>query len=192
MPKINITIIPTGPTRHARWALALRAVVFITIAAPAFSIIRADEHAAATQPSVQSEPTEGASQKAGTQVGGGDEAESTAAAMLKDRRVRRWWFTMGWGLFIIAAFLASASAIIIFSRRFQSWVGRKPPEPTNCEDAWSMHVAPPIDDVPDDPRAMIGEGGLTSEEDDAGDAYDDDSDDDWNDDDEEGPGDHRS
>lgn len=156
MPRLNITTNAKGPVRRARWALDFHAIVFIGIAA-ACSTVRADEPSASTQPIVQSELSDRASEQPGARADDGDETESTAAAMLKDRRVRRWWFTMGWGLFIIAAFLAGASAIIIFSRRFQSLVGREPPEPTNCEDAWSMHVTPPIDDVPADPREYLGD-----------------------------------
>ncbi|MFQ5429867.1 MAG: hypothetical protein ACE5E1_06105 [Phycisphaerae bacterium] len=59
---------------------------------------------------------------------------------------------MFWGVVLIVVFFTAAVAIIVFSRRFQTYVLHKRHPPTPSEDVWLMHQLPP-ERPGDDPRA---------------------------------------
>lgn len=73
-------------------------------------------------------------------------ATSKPARLHDDPRVQRWWFTMGWGVVLIVAFLAGSMAIILFSRRFKTLLKPNRSGPTPSSDVWAMHIPPPIDE----------------------------------------------
>ncbi len=70
-------------------------------------------------------------------------ASAPATALRDDPRLDRWRRVFGWGLLLLVIFVTAAAAIIVFSRRFLSYLraGEETP-PTDSDDVWVMHKLP--------------------------------------------------
>lgn len=51
----------------------------------------------------------------------------------------RWWQSIGWGVLLLVILVASASAIVVFSRRYRKYLRPESREPTPSDDVWAMH-----------------------------------------------------
>ena len=77
---------------------------------------------------------------------GADSAEPPSmepAGRPTDHQVLRWSQTMFWSMVLLLVLAASATAIVVFSRRFKAYLTRDRPPATPSEDVWSMHRLPP-------------------------------------------------
>lgn len=51
----------------------------------------------------------------------------------------RWWQSIGWGVLLLVILVASVSAIVVFSRRYTTYLRPESREPTPSDDVWAMH-----------------------------------------------------
>lgn len=70
------------------------------------------------------------------------EAASDASAASVDVRAVRWSESLLWIAIVLLVLVVSASAIVVFSRRFRSFLLRGKRKPTPNSDVWSMHQLP--------------------------------------------------
>jgi hypothetical protein len=81
----------------------------------------------------------------------GDAASTQPAGIRSDPRARGLRAQLFWGTFLVVVLVASAIAIIRFSRRFRTYLLRDRREPTHYQDVWAMHKLPTelVDEEPD-------------------------------------------
>jgi len=76
-----------------------------------------------------------------------DAAESNAAEIKDDPRIKRWRLTLMYGALLLIIFITAAAAIIVFSRRWRQWIrGGRKTGPTDATDVWAMHRDPEVDE----------------------------------------------
>jgi len=81
-------------------------------------------------------------------------ADATTKAATEQQRneAARFSETLLWSLVVLVAFFFAAGAIVVFSRRFRTYLtGGRRSDPTPSDDVWQMHKPPsqmPLD--PDD------------------------------------------
>ena len=51
----------------------------------------------------------------------------------------RWWQSIGWGILLLVILVASASAVVVFSRRYGKYLRSESRKPTPIDDVWTMH-----------------------------------------------------
>ncbi|MBN2560344.1 MAG: hypothetical protein JXQ75_05380 [Phycisphaerae bacterium] len=118
-----------------RWAIVRSVVILLSAIAVT--------HGAAASGYAQSFDTaaHSATQPAGKQV---------------DPVVARWSRTLFWAVVLLIILLVSATAIVVFSRRFRAYLAPGRRRPTRYEDVWSMHRLPAD---PDDGPSSGPDGG---------------------------------
>ncbi len=67
------------------------------------------------------------------------EATSQPVLSRPQPHLARWWQSIGWGMLLLIILTASASAIVVFSRRFRKYLRPESREPTPSGDVWTMH-----------------------------------------------------
>lgn len=59
-----------------------------------------------------------------------------------DPRTKAWWMAIGWGTVLLVLLITCSAAIIIFSRRYKTYLVHGERTPTPNEDVWAMHRVP--------------------------------------------------
>lgn len=123
--------------------LACRGIALLALATPVGAQVVTQAEVSVSQPA-EAPPYENE---------GGRTADANASGApgtpASARRLARWGHVLSWGLIIALAGIFGAVVIVVFSRRFRSYILRGPRQTTRYVDAWRMYRLPPDSDADD-------------------------------------------